>query len=140
MARPKCCRRVGSAFEACGFRPSEGDAANGEVILRVDELEAIRLADLEGLYQADAAERMQVSRQTFGRILVSGHRKVASALVEGRALRVAPPDGSVVEAPSPASPHCGRCGHAHAGAGCCGRRRRSADADRPTEGAEEKAR
>jgi predicted DNA-binding protein (UPF0251 family) len=57
-----------------------------EVTLTVDEFEAIRLTNLEGLYQADAAEKMSVSRQTFGRILESAHKKIADALVHGKAL------------------------------------------------------
>ena len=59
-----------------------------EVILTVDEFEAIRLADLEGLYQEQAAEKMNVSRQTFGRIIESAHKKVAEALVKGKALKI----------------------------------------------------
>jgi len=59
-----------------------------EVILTVDEFEAIRLADLEGLYQEQAAEKMNISRQTFGRIIESAHQKVADALVQGKALKI----------------------------------------------------
>jgi predicted DNA-binding protein (UPF0251 family) len=59
-----------------------------EVVLSVDELEAVRLADLEGLYQDDAAARMGVSRPTFARVVAAAHRKVAEALVKGRALRI----------------------------------------------------
>ncbi len=59
-----------------------------EVILTVDEFEAIRLADLEGLYQEQAAGKMDVSRQTFGRIIESAHKKVADALVQGKALKI----------------------------------------------------
>jgi len=59
-----------------------------QVSLAVDELEAVRLADLQGLYHADAAERMGVSRQTFGRILDSAHQKIADALAHGKALRI----------------------------------------------------
>jgi predicted DNA-binding protein (UPF0251 family) len=59
-----------------------------EVILTVDEFEAIRLADLEGLYQEQAAEKMKVSRPTFGRIIDSAHKKVAEALVKGKALKI----------------------------------------------------
>jgi uncharacterized protein len=58
-----------------------------EVIsLQLDELEALRLADQEGLYHEGAAERMGVSRVTFGRILQKAHAKVAEALLEGKAL------------------------------------------------------
>ncbi len=59
-----------------------------EVTLSVEELEALRLAHMEGLYQEGAAERMQVSRATFGRVLDAAHRKVTKALVEGCALRI----------------------------------------------------
>jgi predicted DNA-binding protein (UPF0251 family) len=59
-----------------------------EVVLTVDEFEAIRLGDLESLYQEKAAERMSVSRQTFGRIIDSAHKKVAEALVRGKALKI----------------------------------------------------
>ena len=59
-----------------------------EVTLSVEELEALRLAHKEGLYQADAAARMGVSRATFGRVLDSAHRSVTKALVEGCALRI----------------------------------------------------
>jgi predicted DNA-binding protein (UPF0251 family) len=59
-----------------------------EIILTVDEFEAIRLADLEGLYQEQAAEKMNISRPTFGRIIESAHKKVAEALVRGRALKI----------------------------------------------------
>ncbi len=59
-----------------------------EVVLTVDELEALRLADLEGHYQDEAAAKMGVSRQTFGRIVSAARRKAAEALVEGKALRI----------------------------------------------------
>lgn len=61
-----------------------------EVRLDLDELEALRLADLEGLYQADVALRMGVSRQTVGNILERAHRKVADALLNGKALAISP--------------------------------------------------
>jgi len=59
-----------------------------EVTMSVDEFEAIRLADFEGLYQEQAAERMEISRPTFGRIVESARRKVADALVNSKALRI----------------------------------------------------
>lgn len=54
----------------------------------MDELEAIRLADYEGLYHEDAAVRMKISRQTFGRILHGAHKKVAECLMKGKALKI----------------------------------------------------
>jgi predicted DNA-binding protein (UPF0251 family) len=59
-----------------------------EVTLTVDEFETIRLADLEGLYQEQGAAKMAISRQTFGRIIESAHKKVAEALVKGKALKI----------------------------------------------------
>jgi uncharacterized protein len=76
MARPRQCRRVGSMPESNYFNPRGVPlSALAEVILTVDEFEAIRLADLEDLYQEQAAEMMNVSRQTLGRIIESAHKK-----------------------------------------------------------------
>ena len=89
MARPRNCRRVGSMPESNYFKPRGIPLSMlEEVILAVDEFEAIRLADLENLYQEQAAEKMNVSRQTFGRIIDSAHKKVADALVKGKALKI----------------------------------------------------
>ena len=89
MARPKRCRLVGCDPGARYFKPRGipmGDLE--DVTVTVDELEAIRLADLEGLYQEEAAKKMDVSRQTFGRIVETAHRKIAEALVNGKALKI----------------------------------------------------
>ena len=59
-----------------------------EQALSIDELEAIRLADYERLYHEDAASRMEISRQTFGRILSQARKKVAESLLKGKALRI----------------------------------------------------
>lgn len=59
-----------------------------EVVLTVEGLEAIRLNDFEGLDQERAARRMNVSRQTFGRILAEARSVVAEALVMGKVLRI----------------------------------------------------
>ncbi|HEM46280.1 MAG TPA: DUF134 domain-containing protein [Alphaproteobacteria bacterium] len=58
------------------------------IVLLHEELEALRLADLDGLSQAQAAERMGISRSTFQRILSRARRQVALALAEGQALQV----------------------------------------------------
>ena len=100
MARPPKLRCINCAPAASYFKPSGIPLRElEEIILSMDELEAMRLTDLEGLYQADAAERMGVSRQTIGNILNSVHRKVADALLNGKALRIRPP-----EVVSPAAP------------------------------------
>jgi predicted DNA-binding protein (UPF0251 family) len=59
-----------------------------QVVLGVDEYEALRLVDLEGLQQLEAAKRMKVSRATCARILEGAHRKVAEALTAGKAIRI----------------------------------------------------
>ena len=83
------CRRVAGCPRSEYFKPA-GIPLSGleEVRLTRDELEALRLADLEGLYQAEAAAKMGVSRQTFGNIVESARHKVAAVLVKGRALRI----------------------------------------------------
>ena len=58
-----------------------------EVALTLDELEAVRLADLNGLYQEQAAPKMAVSRSAYARILESARRKIADALIHGKSLR-----------------------------------------------------
>lgn len=54
----------------------------------MDELEAISLADYEELYHEEAAMKMKISRQTFGRILNVAHKKVAECLLKGKALKI----------------------------------------------------
>lgn len=90
MARPPkqrcvCCAPVSDYFKPRGV-PLH---ALEEIALELDELEALRLADLEGLYQADVALQMGVSRQTVGNILERARRKIAEALLGGKALRIA---------------------------------------------------
>jgi predicted DNA-binding protein (UPF0251 family) len=92
------------------FKPAGIPACSlEEVILTVDELEAVRLADLQGLYQEQAAQEMNISRQTFGRIIESAHRKVAETLVQGKALRI---EGGVIEVAETRSFTCYDCQHA----------------------------
>jgi predicted DNA-binding protein (UPF0251 family) len=71
------------------YKPA-GVPARGleRVSLSIDELEAMRLVDAEGLTQEQAAAAMQVSRQTVGRIVESARAKVSSALVAGRAIQI----------------------------------------------------
>ena len=89
MPRPKKCRCVKCNPSASYFKPRGIPLVRlGEVYLNMDELEAIRLADYEGLYHEEAATRMQVSRSTFGRILGEARCKVAEAIVDGKALRI----------------------------------------------------
>ncbi len=96
MPRPVKCRRIGFVPDILYFKPAGVPIRDLEEIeLTIDELESIRLADLEGLYQEDAAGNMCVSRQTFANILVSAHNKIAECLIQGKALRI---EGGKIEA------------------------------------------
>jgi len=109
MARPRNCRRVGSMPQSDYFKPRGIPLSMlEEVVLTVDEFEAVRLADLESLYQEQAAEKMKVSRPTFGRIIESAHKKVAEALVQGKALKI---EGGEFEMVSMRKFRCSECQH-----------------------------
>lgn len=85
--RPLNCRSVEDLPRVTCFLPEGVSPARLlNVVLTVDEVESLRLADLEGLYHADAARKMKVSRQTFGRIIKSARKKVAEALVGGKTI------------------------------------------------------
>ena len=89
MPRPRCCRRVEGEPADCLFKPAKTPGRDLErIVMTLDEYEALRLSDGEGLYQEDAASRMGVSRATFGRILETAHAKVAQALIGGKALAI----------------------------------------------------
>ena len=89
MPRPKTKRSIAERPEITWFKPAGVPLRKlDEVVLTLDEMEAMRLTDLDGMYQEKAAEHMAVSRQTVGRILSSAHRKVAEALVKGKAIRI----------------------------------------------------
>lgn len=88
MPRPPKLRRVEFMPQVTVFKPAGVSMRDlEEEVLTVEELEAIRLKDLEGLEQEECAARMQVSRPTFQRVLSSAREKVARALVEGKAIR-----------------------------------------------------
>ena len=103
------------------FKPAGIPARNLEkVSLTVDELEALRLADYEGLYHQQAAAMMNVSRQTFGRIVSAARTRVATALIENKALRIGggvfEVDGNGCSRPEGAGQRADRKGCAHRGA------------------------
>ena len=89
MTRPHKCRLIHGTPSVLYFKPRAISLCElEEVRLNLDEYEALRLADLDNLYQEEAAQQMQVSRATFGNILNRAHRKVADAIVNGKALRI----------------------------------------------------
>ncbi len=89
MPRPKCRRHICGMPDKNYFKPRGIPVVDlEEIVLNLDEFEAIRLADHEQLYQEDAAAQMNVSRQTFGRIIESAHKKIADVLINGKALKI----------------------------------------------------
>jgi len=95
MSRPFKCRKVCCNPGYTYFKPRGIPLDELEEInLTLDEFEVIRLADKEGLYQEDAAKKMNISRQTFGNILNSAHKKVAEFLTDGKALKI---EGGVIK-------------------------------------------
>lgn len=89
MPRPTKWRRVALIPEANYFKPAGIPLrVLEEVCLSVEEAEAIRLKDLEGLEQEECAQRMRISRPTFHRVLGSARSKLADALVNGKAIRI----------------------------------------------------
>lgn len=89
MTRPKCYRNVCGTPDKNYFKPRGIPTVDlDEVVLNLDEFEAIRLADYEHLYQEEAAARMNISRPTFGRIINEAHRKIADVLINAKALKI----------------------------------------------------
>jgi uncharacterized protein len=89
MPRPPHPRRIDQGLQAVGFKPIGRPAwPTQAVTLGLDGLEALRLADVEGLYQEAAAEHMGVSRPTFARILTRARATVAEALVHGKVILI----------------------------------------------------
>ena len=102
MPRPVKCRIITEipnhiAFKPVGFPMEELE----KVILSLDEYEALRLADFEELYQEIAGEKMNVSRQTFGNIVKSARKKVAEALITGKAILIEGGDVTILNKPCP---------------------------------------
>jgi uncharacterized protein len=127
MPRPCCLRHIGFKPNAGFFKPAGVPACSLEqVTLTLDEVESLRLADLNGLYHEQAAEQMKVSRPTFSRIVEAARRKVADALIHGKALRL---EGGAVrmkeETEMPGEDETGPAGPGRGmGLGPCGCRRR----------------
>ena len=89
MPRPRVYRRVGlqphtTYFKPAGIRMVELE----ESVITVDEFEAVRLKDLIGLDQEEAAKRMDISQPTFHRLILSARKKIADAIVNGKAIRI----------------------------------------------------
>lgn len=89
MPRPPKYRRVGFMPGVTYFKPAGVPLrVLEEARLSVEEIEAIRLKDLEGLEQEEGARKMNISRPTFQRVLTSARRKIADALLNGKSIRI----------------------------------------------------
>lgn len=109
MGRPIKPRLVRESPKADYFKPRGIPLIElEEVTVTIDELEALRLVDLEGMYQEEAAREMGVSRQTLQRMLTESRAKVIEALVGGKALHIE--GGSYILREGSGRYRCGRCG------------------------------
>jgi len=89
VGRPPLWRRVNYIPQVSYFKPAGVRLAQlQEICLAVEEAEAIRLKELEGLEQEECAQRMNISRTTFARVLTSARQKVADALLNGKAIKI----------------------------------------------------
>jgi predicted DNA-binding protein (UPF0251 family) len=89
MVRPIKPRRVFFDPNVIYFKPRAIPLSMlEEVELSLDEIEALRLCDLKNLEQEEAAKKMKISQATLWRILTSARKKVAQALIEGKAIKI----------------------------------------------------
>lgn len=88
MSRPLKCRRVEFFPDVESFLPNGEPGDKKEYTIKVEELEAMRLKDVEGLSQEACADKMCVSRQTFQIIIDDARKKIALALMNGAAIRI----------------------------------------------------
>jgi len=89
MVRPHRCRRVTLEPNVTYFKPRGIPLVDlEEVILHVDEFEAVRLKDLGGLEQEECAKKMNISQPTFHRLVLSARKKISDAIVNGKAIRI----------------------------------------------------
>lgn len=86
--RPLMRRRIRFRPDVTWFGPERARVGIEDIGLTLPELEAIRLRDLEGKDQKECAKQMKVSQPTFSRTLDNAHKKIASALVEGRGIKI----------------------------------------------------
>ena len=109
MARPEKKRKINCSPASYYFKPI-GIPMNKleELSLAPDELEAIKLADLDLLFQEEAAEKMNISRATFGRIIIRAHRKLAEAIINGKAIRIS--DNLPLSLKEKSKQFCEECG------------------------------
>ncbi len=107
MTRPRKCRRVAFIPDNSCFRPQVDSIE--EVVLTVEEVEALRLTDYLEMEQDKAAENMNVSRGTLQRIINSARKKTSDALVHGKTIRIDGGDYMLSAAKSCCKRQSGNC-------------------------------
>ena len=89
MPRPRLHRHIKFKPNVTYFKPRGVPMRHLEIMhLTAEEIEAIRLKNVEGLDQEHAAEQMETSQSTFQRILSSAYKKISQALIEGKAIEI----------------------------------------------------
>ena len=89
MPRPRLCRRIWFKPNITHFKPAGVRLIDlDESVLSMDEFEAVRLKDFEGLDQVEAAKKMKISQPTFHRLIVDARKKLADAIVNGKAIKI----------------------------------------------------
>ena len=89
MVRPRKPRRISFSPGVTYFKPRAISLRDlEEVSLGIAELEAIRLCDFENIDQIKAAKKMKVSQSTLSRILITARKKIAEALIQGKAIKI----------------------------------------------------
>jgi predicted DNA-binding protein (UPF0251 family) len=109
LARPHKFRKISCLPDVPYFKPAGIPVRQlQEIILTIDEYEALRLADLEKLYHENAARKMGISRQTFGNILTKARNKIADSIINGKAIKI---EGGVYRMAGTRTFRCKECKH-----------------------------
>ena len=98
MVRPRRLRRIFFQPDVTYFKPTGVSMRDlKEVILNFDELEAVRMVDIAGVGQSEAGKKMRISQSTLSRLLSSARKKLADAVVNGRAIKIEGGDFKMVK-------------------------------------------
>lgn len=91
MVRPRLCRKIRFKPKTTFFKPQGVPLRHLDVVnLSTEEIEALRLKNIIGLDQIEAAKKMNTSQSTFQRIINSAYLKISEALTEGKAIKINP--------------------------------------------------
>jgi len=89
MSRPRLCRKISFNPNITYFKPQGVPMRELEIVeLTTEEMEAYRLRHINDMEQQEAAEKMHTSQSTYQRILYSAYKKIADALVNGKAIKI----------------------------------------------------